>query len=811
PETHTPMYLMHKYWARKPHNVVAEYIKHYSKEGDIVLDPFSGSGVTGIEAVRLNRKGINIDLNPIASFIARNTAVEINLNKYEETLDKIKDIKKEINKLYAVKCDACGGTHVLTHTIYETSNNIERPIKIQYFCPKTNKSYSREPNKEDLKLIANIEENFEDIVKKQKLWYPKIKFVYDNGKPFLQLRHGLISNPSIDMLFTKRNLLALAMIFKQINDLPENTKEEKIIKELYKFTFTSAVAQASKMVWVIDKRAGKKVNEEVGSWTHHFYWNPTKYYEVNAWNCFIERFDKIKRGKKESNNLHAKITDNFKDLIENDKNLMIKTASVLNLTDEYQINKSIIPPNSIDYVFTDPPYGNSIQYYELSYLWESWLGLKEDGGEEIIINKNQGKNLEVYQNLLLRAFKEVYKVLKPNRYLTVTFHNTKIEIRNALIRNVVLAGFKLDKILYQPPARPSAKALLHPYGSPIGDYYIRFLKPETEINFKEPDIDREVQERIIVDAVTAILAERGEPTSYAWILNMIDTKLVERGYNLISNPQEIEKVLDKHIGKEFLIKEIKEGNSTVKKWWFTDPNSIKQLTRIPLSQRVKETVLEVLRRNITVSYDDVLREIFLTFQNSLTPETKSVKYFLLEYADKLPNSRLWKIKDSVRGDVREHQLKINSLIFLGKKLGYEVYTPDRVDEIKNIVMYPLILPMDAENLERVKEIDVLWIKNNKIEYAFEVENSTTIDSAIIRGSYINYNSIRVIVLPDHRWNKLLSVLKTSFIRKEFEDENWNILLYSKLEEYLSKKNKSIDTFNAVLIKPKIDNLGQKKI
>ena len=47
-KTHTPMYLMHKYWARKPHNIVSEYIKRYSKEGDTVLDPFAGSGVTAI-------------------------------------------------------------------------------------------------------------------------------------------------------------------------------------------------------------------------------------------------------------------------------------------------------------------------------------------------------------------------------------------------------------------------------------------------------------------------------------------------------------------------------------------------------------------------------------------------------------------------------------------------------------------------------------------------------------------------------------------------------------------------------------------
>ncbi|MCJ7425197.1 site-specific DNA-methyltransferase [Candidatus Bathyarchaeota archaeon] len=68
PQAHTPMYLMHKYWARKPHNVVGEYIEHYSKKGEIVLDPFLGSGVTAIESLKRGRKAIAIDLDPLSTF-----------------------------------------------------------------------------------------------------------------------------------------------------------------------------------------------------------------------------------------------------------------------------------------------------------------------------------------------------------------------------------------------------------------------------------------------------------------------------------------------------------------------------------------------------------------------------------------------------------------------------------------------------------------------------------------------------------------------------------------------------------------------
>src|SRR5271169_3772422 len=67
-------YGVHPYFTRRPANVVRAYIERYSREGDVVLDPFGGTGVTAIEAFLLGRKAIQNDLNPFASFIARSIA-----------------------------------------------------------------------------------------------------------------------------------------------------------------------------------------------------------------------------------------------------------------------------------------------------------------------------------------------------------------------------------------------------------------------------------------------------------------------------------------------------------------------------------------------------------------------------------------------------------------------------------------------------------------------------------------------------------------------------------------------------------------
>src|SRR3990172_12555794 len=130
-KTHPSMYLMHKYWARKPHNVVSEYIKHYSKEGDMVLDPFSGSGVTAIEAIKLGRKTVAIDLDPMATFITRETAVPIDLKIFEQTFREIeKKVKEKIYELYKTTCAKCKKEVITEAVIWEK----DKPKEIRYNC-----------------------------------------------------------------------------------------------------------------------------------------------------------------------------------------------------------------------------------------------------------------------------------------------------------------------------------------------------------------------------------------------------------------------------------------------------------------------------------------------------------------------------------------------------------------------------------------------------------------------------------------------------------------------------------------------------
>ena len=108
PEAHTAMYNFHKYWSRKTWNVVGKFIENYCPKDGVVFDPFGGSGVTGLEALKIGRRVIISDLSPISTEIIRLTIKNVSLVKLEEAFRNVeKKVKKKINDLYVTNCRKC--------------------------------------------------------------------------------------------------------------------------------------------------------------------------------------------------------------------------------------------------------------------------------------------------------------------------------------------------------------------------------------------------------------------------------------------------------------------------------------------------------------------------------------------------------------------------------------------------------------------------------------------------------------------------------------------------------------------------------
>jgi hypothetical protein len=103
-----------------------------------------------------------------------------------------------------------------------------------------------------------------------------------------------------------------------------------------------------------------------------------------------------------------------------------------------------LPDHSVDYIFTDPPFGGNIPYSEVNFISEAWLGRTSRTCDEAVISSAQSKGIEDYERLLTKAFQEMRRVLKPKSEATVVFHSTQAEVWGALTRAYAAAGFSVE-------------------------------------------------------------------------------------------------------------------------------------------------------------------------------------------------------------------------------------------------------------------------------------------------------------------------------------------------------------------------------
>lgn len=436
PKTYTGFYSMHKYWSKKPYNLVSSFISRFSNRDDVVLDPFCGSGITAIEALKSYRRAVVVDLNPIAVFITEISLSPVDIYTLKTSLQIIKAKLADVLKdLYSTKCEKCGdlvlfpdiSDHaVITHTIWSNGT----PTEIWYKCDLCGtKKAAKKPDQYDLQNISRIEQIAIPY------WYPQTE-LFENYR--INAKAGM----RVDQLFTRRNLYALAALFKAIEET-----EDIFVRDHLRFCFTAAVGQASKMVFVVRERGkmsgkNKNVKVEVGSWVVG-YWIPDENFEINVWNCFENRFERIFKGKQE---LYGMLPEpvikarDFNDVRDGQANILILNQSATNLPQ--------IPDNSIDYIFTDPPHGDRIPYMELSLLWNSWLGFIPDYKSELVISnsKLRQKDSRDYENGLYSAFAEIERVLKPGKYCSIAFNSLDDQVWLSLLNIFNSIGFEIVEI-----------------------------------------------------------------------------------------------------------------------------------------------------------------------------------------------------------------------------------------------------------------------------------------------------------------------------------------------------------------------------
>ncbi len=156
-----------------------------------------------------------------------------------------------------------------------------------------------------------------------------------------------------------------------------------------------------------------------------------------------------------------------------------------------------MPDESVDYVFTDPPFGGYIPYAEVNQINEIWLGKTTDRDNEIIISHAQDKSVEQYGMLMKCVLGEIFRTLKQSGKTTIVFHSAKAEIWQALTEAYELAGFGIKATSILDKIQESFKQVVST-SSVKGDPLLLLEKRNSAIRNKS---DTAAQKGMILDSI----------------------------------------------------------------------------------------------------------------------------------------------------------------------------------------------------------------------------------------------------------------------------------------------------------------------
>jgi hypothetical protein len=413
-----PRYEMHKYWGKKPPQDLARLIEQYTMPSDLVLDPFAGYGVFACEAVIQQRRAISHDLNPVASFIQNQLLnQDIDLKVFQTTLQEIlQELEQETANLYQTTCPKCLQLAPITATLRNKQDEL-LIHKISCACSKA--AIEKPAETADIEQLKTQEAN---LVIPEHPNQPLIR----NGR--ISAKEGMTT----DDLFTPRALYVHSVLWNKLQAI-----QIPAIKALGLFTFTSNLANCSRLVPPIKSRGAMSA----GAWMTGFYTGET-YIENNVVHYFKNRFKKVLNGKKDYFAHLPQAITHHQDLThlyaaQHGYMVMNGDAKSLKISDQ-----------SIDYIFTDFPYGDSVPYFEQSILWNTWLNFAVDYQDEIVVSDSnqRQKNQHHFAQDIRQAVEEIYRVLKFDKYFSFTFHSLEGNEWYALITSCLECGFVIENI-----------------------------------------------------------------------------------------------------------------------------------------------------------------------------------------------------------------------------------------------------------------------------------------------------------------------------------------------------------------------------
>lgn len=482
------IYKAHSYHTKVPHLAIVPSILHYTQPGDVVLDGFSGSGMTGVAAqwcgtapssyrheLELNwkkegraapkwgaRRAVLNDLSPAATFIGANYNIPFDVDAFAKAGKQLlKAVEQDIGWMYETlhsdgktkgrieytvwsevfSCPECAGTVNFLDEALESESKRVRDVFPCPHCgaelnkdrlervletrvdPATGQSWQRvkfqpsviiytvgktrcekEPDTADLATLAKIET------------LPLPASVPTSRFPIEDMYHGSRIAPKgfthIHHFLLPRAAQAMGALWAKAQAHPDAR-----IRLFLEFFVEQAIWTATLL-----NRYRPTGFSQVNQYLTGVYYVASQHAECSPWYILDGKLDRL-----------AKTFQAFKSA----PNVAVTTGTAARLP---------LSDDTVDYIFTDPPFGENIYYADLNFLVEAWHGVTTDAKPEAIIDKFKNKALPDYQHLMQRCFAEYHRVLKPGRWMTVVFSNSKAAVWNAIQVALQQAGFVVAEV-----------------------------------------------------------------------------------------------------------------------------------------------------------------------------------------------------------------------------------------------------------------------------------------------------------------------------------------------------------------------------
>lgn len=488
-KTH-PVYRAHGYHTKVPHLAIVPSILHYTEPGDVILDGFAGTGMTGVaaqwcgtapESYRRDlealwdkqdfekprwgvRRTIQNDLSPLAGFIAANYGLPFDVEAFAEAgRALLAGVEAELGWMYETlhtdgetkgrgdytvwsevfRCPECAAEVVFFEEAFDRTTG---RVRTEFPCP----GCDAELNKDRLERVFESDLDAATGEVWQRVAFRPSLIRYTVGRKTFE------KPPDANDLARLRRIAGLPLP----TEVPTNRLP---VEDMYHGS-RLAPKGVTHLHHLLLPRAGhalaamwRRANAHTDTRLRHML---LYFVEQAIWGMSIfNRYQPVQHGRLGGSQVNRQLTGVYyvssqisevspRYNLGNKLSRLIKTFSQAParhpsgcVTTASTTACLGIPDHSVDYVFTDPPFGDNIYYADLNFLVESWHGVLTNSSPEAIVDRFKKKGLPEYQRLMQRCFEEYRRVLKPGRWITVVFHNSRNAVWTAIQEAMLAAGF----------------------------------------------------------------------------------------------------------------------------------------------------------------------------------------------------------------------------------------------------------------------------------------------------------------------------------------------------------------------------------